>query len=699
MKITFDEKNLNIGRADINMSPFQDIGTVEYVLFDFVKPGWLEVKCDEDYKDILIRPKSKNIKYEYENKVIRIYIEKSMNFSIEPEGKKENAILIFAGSCDKSKSQDFENVIYFPPGEHDIDCFEIDKDNTLLYIEEGAVLNGKICAVNKNNVSIDGMGILTMRKYSYFGVSVYAEGCKNFCVKNILILDSCNFHCMVVNCDDIHINNLRFISYRGNSDGIDICGSRNAVVENVFSRVWDDALVVKGLDTGNIENVVFKNCILWNDFARPMEMGVSLRADEVKNVVYRDIDVIHSLTGYPIMGIHHGDRAEIHDVHYENIRIEDNPGAQLFDVRIHTGSAYNKDNRKGKIHHIYFKDIEVLDEGDNNRIPMKSRVEGYSDEHNVKDIFFENVSIYGKQIGSAEELGLEIKNYTSDIHFKSVANKKSLVETNIICNDDFVMGDDGYYEGSLSIEFKNVGNTDFSDSFEIEVYPAVRAVQNYTENIEIKPGETKNLYIKVKVAPGKTLFYLQSKNIDLSSSYGYINLPLNLQNGRQYTYPIMDCVGNGLGEFKIAYRGGEFLQLEGKIFKDNAVTIYYAKPVEEEDREVIFSVEETNLGLAPALTKSSENYALAPQIGCVEEITYVYKNQPKTEINKYYVIKNSTGIINIPVKNIGMKDSRTILLEIEKEGKIRGKKFTMTFFGSQIPDESAHMYVTANLID
>ena len=36
------------------------------------------------------------------------------------------------------------------------------------------------------------------------------------------------------------------------------------------------------------------------------------------------------------MGIHHGDHDEVSDIVFDNIRIEDTPGAQLFDILLQT---------------------------------------------------------------------------------------------------------------------------------------------------------------------------------------------------------------------------------------------------------------------------------------------------------------------------------------------------------------------------
>ena len=128
-----------------------------------------------------------------------------------------------------------------------------------------------------------------MERYTYemrknFARSIDIINCKNVTIKGIIIDDSNDWSMRITGCDDVNISDVKIFGCRGNSDGIDICGSRNVIVSDIFTRVWDDSFVVKALGTGNCENIIFKNSVLWNDFARPMEVGVELRADKVRNI-------------------------------------------------------------------------------------------------------------------------------------------------------------------------------------------------------------------------------------------------------------------------------------------------------------------------------------------------------------------------------------------------------------------------------
>lgn len=205
---------------------------------------------------------------------------------------------------------------------------EIEKDSTLIYVEDGACLGGSVTARGKKHIALSGGGLITHDYLTHPTNIICLEDCSDVLLENVTLTDNWGWNCFLENCEDVLIRRVHIIGSRGNSDGFDICGSRRVTVRECFTRVWDDSLVVKFHGT-LADDLLFEKCVLWNDFARPIEVGVELQSDEVKNVRFRDIDIIHSTTGYPVMGIHHGDHALVHDIVFDDIRIEDAPGALL----------------------------------------------------------------------------------------------------------------------------------------------------------------------------------------------------------------------------------------------------------------------------------------------------------------------------------------------------------------------------------
>lgn len=81
----------------------------------------------------------------------------------------------------------------------------------------------------------------------------------------------------------------------------------------------------------NVRDIKVRRCVLWNaEPGNALEIGYELRCNEVSDVVFEDCDIIHceyegNQSG-GVLTIHNADRAKVHNVRYENIRIEDAPG-------------------------------------------------------------------------------------------------------------------------------------------------------------------------------------------------------------------------------------------------------------------------------------------------------------------------------------------------------------------------------------
>ena len=119
------------------------------------------------------------------------------------------------------------------------------------------------------------------------------------------------------------IKNVKLIGYRANSDGIDICNSRDVTVDGCFIRTLDDLIVVKSdQGQGEVRKVVAKNCVLWNEVAHALSVGAELR-ENVDDVLFTDCDIIHDLGREWTLRVYHCDSARISNIRFENIRIEE----------------------------------------------------------------------------------------------------------------------------------------------------------------------------------------------------------------------------------------------------------------------------------------------------------------------------------------------------------------------------------------
>ncbi len=692
--VKINEKALKTYECSIFQRPYNSQQKSEYVMLAFKGKTELVIESEIKVKSVRVRPKSANIKADIRSGKIYVTIDKPAMLSVEINGGFENNLMIFAH--EKEYQMPCGNVIAVRKGEVFKGTLSVKEDNTVVYLEEGALLDGNICAENCENLTICGLGRICMENYSYemrkfFKRSVDITGCRNVKIDGIIIDDSNDWSLRINGCDDVEIKNVKIFGCRGNSDGIDVCGSRNVTVSNIFTRVWDDSFVVKALDTGDCENVVFKNSVLWNDFARPLEVGVELRADSVRNIRFENIDIIHSSTGYPVMGIHHGDHARVRNIIFKDIRIEDAPGAQLFDVRI-TNSAWNRDDVMGDIRGITFSDIEYIGDSDNGVLLSNSRIEGFDGEHDIRDVSFHNIVIKGRAAQSAEDLGLDIYDYAENVSVTSDLDLPcaSHLPCEVREKKSFAPCGEGKYFGSVGIILKNDTEKKAEGSVRLAVSPK-NTQSERTFSYSLMPGESADFEAEMQLGVGKYVFFLKSDYAEIENKFLYKEICGTLGNDLS-SYSFVNYYGDRICNVAIGAKD-DMLVFKNESQRDSEFVLYTAEPCELSEGEVLFSAEETDFGEVCAYVNKNGRPTPAPQLRCPAEITFVFKNEPKVkEIVKTKIFVKSAETVQIPLKSLGISGNGLLLEVAALMSEVSHLRYPYTLFHSTMPDKTAHMF-------
>ncbi len=433
-----------------------------FVSFEMDSPVQIRIEYERDYKEIIVRPLSRRIEPVSEGKCVTFEITEPGGYTVEADGHHE-AIHVFANPVQNYEVDiNDENTLYFAQGVHDIGRCELHSNQTV-FIDEGAVVYGGFHATDSTDICIIGRGILDYSRINETilyeasdgdgcnGVpnalrdsTIQMEYCENITVEGIIIRDALFLTLRPIACKNVTIDNVKIIgNWRYNSDGIDIVNCVDVSVKNCFVRSYDDSICLKGfyfLYSGGIfhneksydsvDNCIIENCVVWCDWGQALEIGADVCARSIKNSVFRNCDVIRATCS--VLDIQNVDYANIHDITYENIRIEYDIVSQpprlqakkdekyIIDpdsdylpslISLHIFNHYEYSGggvERGYIHNITFRDIYVTGP----KMPP-SKIEGYNEKHAISDITVSGLYYNGKHVTDMKDMNIEVGNFVT----------------------------------------------------------------------------------------------------------------------------------------------------------------------------------------------------------------------------------------------------------------------------------------------
>lgn len=435
-------------------------------------------KAPFDAAALKIRPQSLGIVPTVKDGVITFTLDKPAYFTVEPYGRN-HALHVFADPMPHDAVDlNAEDVIYFGAGEHDAGLIELTSGQTL-YLDAGAVVYGAVHAIDADHIKILGRGILDnsrVKETLYFvpteeqvreaaendvaicndsrPATVLLEYCTSVEIDGITIRDSLMYNVRPIGCSDVSVKNVKIIgSWRYNSDGIDMHNCENVHISDCFIRTYDDCVCAKGmisyLPHDDVEaltedmlnhngkkydmfrHVLVERCVTWNDWGKAFEIGAETRAEEFCDITYRDCDVIH-LCG-PALDCMNVDYADVHDVLYEDIRIEADevipvPRGQKYEDDVYDDSykdympsiftssvefhhEYSEGGtRRGINRNFTLRDIYVT--GDK---PLIFNLHGYDADHATHHVAIEGLYHNGERITDPTRIAVRKNEFTHDL--------------------------------------------------------------------------------------------------------------------------------------------------------------------------------------------------------------------------------------------------------------------------------------------
>ncbi len=386
----------------------------------------VEIEVSKPFEKVAIRPYSSKVNFKTENTKITFSMAGNERTIVELDDELESPLYILLGEyipCPEKADYVFESGKAY-----NIGALEL-TSNQVVYIEEGAVVSGYFKSRMADNIKICGNGIVYGGNWHKWDensgeqliVPVLGE---NIEIRGITLLDGGSWHIVPVACKNVLIEDVNILGKVITGDGIDIVGCENVTIRNCFIRANDDCISVKAVEfqdpsgCTDVKNILVENCLFWNaEFGNTLEIGYETRCDEISDIVFKNCDIVHcqyegNQSG-GVLTIHNADRAEVHDIYYENIRIED---AQEKFIDIKTlDSKYSKDRERGMIHDIYFKNIEIVD----GVFPV-SIIRGYEMKNEIcrpHGFYFENIVVHDKKIETVNDMRMVVE-LSNDIEFR-----------------------------------------------------------------------------------------------------------------------------------------------------------------------------------------------------------------------------------------------------------------------------------------
>jgi hypothetical protein len=394
--------------------PMSQTEIASFAYFDLKGKAEITIISAKEIESVEIRPKEYGIVPDIEGNTIKLTITRPCQFSVEVNGY-HHALHIFANPIEDFKiDKQNPKVHYYGPGVHEAGVIKLNSDETV-FIDGGAVVHGVILSENTRNIKILGRGILDASKIERGAAPnpICLRNVVNASISGIILRDPQEWTVVPTNCDSISIDNIKLIGlWRYNSDGIDIVNSSNITIKNTFIRAFDDNIALKGLKHAynaqhNImENIHVENCVLWNDWGRPIELGLETVVDTMRNISFTHCQVPHFT--WIAIDIQNGDRGYVKDVRFEDISIEDpildsitigttpmdkKELGKTIELIIKGFDWWTTDTLRGNISNIHFNNIRY-----NSSNPTFINLVGHDSTHMVNDIFIKDYFINGKKI-------------------------------------------------------------------------------------------------------------------------------------------------------------------------------------------------------------------------------------------------------------------------------------------------------------
>jgi hypothetical protein len=332
-----------------------------------------------------------------------------MDYGVDNTGATDNTAQIQLAINELAS----QGILYFPPGKYKVKDLYLKSDITI-YLEGGARLWSGFGLAMFNfqeisNTTVRGRGMID-------GHMIRVFESPHITINGILHgVHPDGWWALETRYSDyFHIDNMKIINeWSLTSDGIDLLYSNHALVENVFVRSGDDALVVHAKDwelKPDIWDVTFRNAVIYAG-SSGCKISTETHNDLIADVIFENIDIVSF--SHRALSINPADGATIKKIRFKNIRVENFLDRGLTDEGLIYFAIWTRvwpPVKLSQIEDIYVSNL-ISD------VEMSSKIHGYDETHLVKGIRIENFYIDGNLIATTDEGNVITNNYVENLTF------------------------------------------------------------------------------------------------------------------------------------------------------------------------------------------------------------------------------------------------------------------------------------------
>lgn len=275
-----------------------------------------------------------------------------------------------------------------------------------------------ILVENAKQVRIWGRGIVNgngamVRKTGKPANLVRIRNSRNVLIDGISFFDPAAWNTHILYSDSVTIRHVKLINDLEvpNTDGFDPDASHHVLIQHCFAFCSDDNVAIKSSNNSNLlrdcENIRVDGCLFLTKKSS-LKVGTETKAAYMRNIAFENNYVIMADRG---LTLYCYDGARFENIRFVNNYFEN--GFPDFEKKaIHF--AIKQRNGQGSIRNVLIKDCYF-----GPRFHSKITMEGLDQEHAIKDVVFDNVSLLGKKVNSIGELQLQQNVFVTNIEVKN----------------------------------------------------------------------------------------------------------------------------------------------------------------------------------------------------------------------------------------------------------------------------------------